>query len=137
MQTDNSKKNWLRGYLTLSGERFDPDEIRKMIGFSGCETRRRNEVVFGNLFGHDEISYSTGIMNTVYPEDVEKRLLLRFGLSKRILKEAAKRANGTWGVLIEGDSHSGMIPSPYVSSEMISFLDAINAEIGFDIIVYR
>ncbi len=130
--------NEMKVYLTLIGDRFDPEEVSAEIGMSADAIRLADEALRnGRRFGHTEWGIQTAKKRQEELEPLMLELFARLPCSPHRLYEIAQAHAACWHVLILVETYGDEPPILIFSEDTIQFLAAMHAQMGFDNYIYE
>lgn len=126
----------MKGHLTLIGNEFNPNSVTTKLHFQPNWVRTKHEVLGnGQEFGHYEWGVDTDTIEHYDLEPVVSQLIEFIEPRSQLLAETAKECRAVWNILFDISSTEGF-PATYLSADFIRLAAEINAEIGFDPIIY-
>lgn len=124
--------------LSVFGDRFNPDELTKLIGVDPTEIEikgEKNEKYKSLKYKQTSWNYSTGYTETLDPDDLFKLIFEKFkDNAEKILAFSQKNQLDIKFFIVLKINH-GQCPSLYFNNTFIDLTHKLNAEIDIDIYV--
>ena len=128
---------WIKAYLTLIGDQFDPEWVTERIGIKPDSVRLPSELLSnGRLFGHTEWGVETEKLEADDVETVLEQLFLRVKVCMDDMGKLAEEASAAWNILVYVKSEACHFPYIIFSAETIRNMAKMKATIGFDTYIY-
>lgn len=128
---------WVKAYLTLIGDQFDPERITGRLGVKPDTVRLPSEVLpNGRLFGHTEWGVETEKQEADDVETVLEQLFLRMKGCMEEMGELDEEASAVWNILVYVKSTAEDFPNIVFSAETVRKMAKMKATIGFDTYIF-
>ncbi len=136
----------IRIIFAVAGKSFDLNEMTDKLKITPTETRTKedwpdviknnpnlpDELRPKNEWSYEKVFYGMKDLTLAYQE-----ILSNFKPKIDILNQLSNEESRNYAVVLCIDCYDGEFPELVVPTPMIHFLEAINAEISFDIITYE
>ena len=128
---------WIKAYLTLIGDQFDPEWVTERLGIKPDSVRLPSELLSnGRLFGQTEWGMETEKQEADDVEAVLQQLFVRVKDCMDDMGKLAEEASAEWNILVYVKSTVEDFPDIVFSAETIRKMALIRATIGFDTYIF-
>ena len=128
---------WIKAYLTLIGDQFDPEWVTERLGIKPDSVRLPSELLSnGRLFGHTEWGMETEKQEADDVEAVLQQLFVRVKDCMDEMGKLAEETSAAWNILVYVKSTVEDFPDIVFSAETIRKMALIRATIGLDTYIF-